>query len=138
VRRGFAGLVVAASLAVGAGAAPRAEPPAPAARATLHPDSFSQSLVAVEPDGLHVFHKLQALSVFEVLPAADPDGDLYFQQQDLEAVRDDLVGYVLERYLLRPAPGAEPLVGRLVSCALLREDTDALAFQQFVELDLRY
>lgn len=104
--------------------------------ARAHENSRSRSLLVVEPGQLVHFVKVQAQSVWEVLPL-DPDGNLLVEADEFEAVRDDLGRYVMEHVRLRP-DGGEPLKGALVSGELVSDDMDALSFEQWIELELRY
>ena len=104
--------------------------------AHAHDNSRSRSLLVVEPGQLVHFVKVQAQSAWEVLPL-DPDGNLLVDPDEFEAVREDLARYVTEHVRLRP-DGGDSLVGVLAEAELVSDDMDALSFQQWIELELRY
>ncbi|MFT7462461.1 MAG: hypothetical protein ACI9EF_000801 [Pseudohongiellaceae bacterium] len=101
-----------------------------------HDNSRSRTLLVVEHDHLAHFVKLQAQSVWEVLPL-DADGNLLVEPAEFEAVKSDLAQYVGDHVLLRP-DGGERLRGSLVAAELVSNDSDALAFEQWIEVELRY
>lgn len=132
-------------------ARPRVRPAAPGARSLLaglclllalaprvaaHDNSSSRTLlVAVGPTIDH-FVRLQAESVWEVLPL-DPDGNRFVEPHELEAVREPLLAYLRRHYQL-VADDGPTLEGELIGLTLSQDPTDALSMQQFVELHLRY
>ena len=69
--------------------------------AGLHDDSVSFSRVEVGATDLTVELRVQALSVVEVLPWMDGDGDQLLSQGELDARPAELGRYVLEHYRLR-------------------------------------
>ena len=103
---------------------------------SAHDNSRSRSLLVVEPGQLVHFVKVQVQSVWEVLPL-DPDDNLLVEPDEFEAVRDQLARYIIEHVRLRP-DGGEPLQGSLVVAELVSDDMEALSFQQWIELELRY
>ena len=103
---------------------------------SAHENSRSRSLLVVEPGQLVHFVKVQVQSVWEVLPL-DPDDNLLVEPDEFEAVRDQLARYVTEHVRLRP-DGGQPLQGTLVAAELVSDDMEALSFQQWIELELRY
>jgi hypothetical protein len=104
--------------------------------ARAHDNSRSRSLLVLNQGHLSHFVKLQAQSVWEVLPL-DRDGNLLVEQDEFDAVQDDIGIYVREHVLLR-ADGGELLAGTTVAVELITDDRDALAFEQWIELELRY
>lgn len=73
---------------------------ATAALAGPHDDSVSFSRVEVEATTLTVELRVQALSVVEVLPWMDSDGDQLLSEAELASRPAELGGYVLEHYRL--------------------------------------
>jgi len=104
--------------------------------AGAHENSRSRSLLALHDGHLSHFVKLEAESVWEVLPL-DRDGNLLVEQDEFDAVRDDIARYVSEHVVLYP-DGGEILRGRPVAVELVTDDRNALAFKQWVELELLY
>lgn len=90
--------------------------------AAPHPDSVSRSLVTVDGARATVDLRFQTLSLIEVLPGIDRDGDGLLTQAELEAGRGAIEGYFLSVYQLRLAgPDSGPLAGRLGALELQAE-----------------
>lgn len=103
-----------------------------------HDVSVGRTLLVIEGAKVSHFARLQAASVAEVLPV-DADGNGLVTAAELGAIADDLAGYVVAHYRLHPVDGdgrGPNLPGRLVSCELVTEDQDALAFTQWIEVEL--
>ena len=107
-------------------------------RPVRHDASISRTLLVVEGARVSHFAKLQTLSVSEVLPL-DADRNGLVTDAELQAVREELVAYVVAHYVLRPVSesGAGPaLPATAIVVRLVTEDQDALAFSQWIELEL--
>ena len=85
----------------------------------LHPNSVSVSLVVVEGAQVELRLRCQALSVIEVLPEVDGDGDGRLAAGELDAAKGEIGGYLLGRYRLLGGQGV--LEGRLEELGLLGE-----------------
>jgi len=101
-----------------------------------HPNSFSRSLIVVEEQGATIFLRVQTLSLFEVLPHLDADGNLFLEPDELAAGEADVDAYRREHYVLRVTRDGPPLEATLQSAEIVNDDEDALSFQQFVDLEL--
>jgi hypothetical protein len=92
-------------LALALGAAPAA---------ALHPDSISQSRVEVDGARATLELRCQIVSLLEVLPALDVDGDGAVTELEVATARDAIMAYVGEHYRLvtgsdRDAEGGAPM-----------------------------
>lgn len=72
----------------------------PALLGVVHDDSASFSRVEVAEDAVHVTLRVQALSVLEVLPWMDRDGDKLIDAEELAVRPGELGRYLLEGYSL--------------------------------------
>jgi hypothetical protein len=68
-----------------------------------HDNSVSFSRVVVEAERVNVSLRLQALSLLEVVPWADGDGDRLLAAAELEPLEAELGRYILEHYRLESA-----------------------------------
>jgi hypothetical protein len=108
----------------------------------LHPNSFSNSRVAVRGSAVRLDLRCQTASLLEVLDL-DADRDGLLAQSELEEGREELAGYVLARYRLRVDGGGEPGAGRLLEGRLtwLRAnppEPGVLAANQWIDLLFEY
>ena len=113
----------------------------PARAASLHPNSSSRSHVTVGEEGVRVALTCQTRSLAEALPV-DLDRDLRLDRRELEAGRDRIEAYLLERYTLRrdsrgEAGAGERLPGRLVELSA-ELDQAALLPEEWVTAELRF
>lgn len=111
------------------------------AAAPLHDESVSASFIEI--DGAVVTHRLhfQGLSLIEVLPAVDGDGDGTVTQAELDASADDVGFYLLRRYRFFHDAGEEvgsgtPLAGELLRLEAV--DQERLGDFQMLRATLRW
>jgi hypothetical protein len=107
-------------LALALGAAPAA---------ALHPDSISQSRVEVDGARATLELRCQIVSLLEVLPALDADGDGAVTELEVATARDAIMAYVGEHYRLvtgsdRDAEGGTPLTPEPSGVLLLPMGTE--------------
>lgn len=79
-----------------------------------HPDSLSGTLLEVRGDEVHVRLRCQVLSLLEVIPDLDADGDGEVDGPEVAAKRVEILAYLMEHYVLftgsdRDLTGGVPL-----------------------------
>jgi hypothetical protein len=86
-----------------------------AALAGAHPDSLSSTRVEIQGREARVTLRFQALSLIEVLPELDPDGDRLFTAEELERNKAAVLGYFAAAWRLSSVSpsGERALVGAL-------------------------
>jgi hypothetical protein len=77
------------------------------ARAPVHPDSMSSSELVVDGAQARLLVRCQMLSLLEVLPQLDADGDGSVVDADVDRHADAIAEYVGEHYLLRTGTDRE-------------------------------
>jgi hypothetical protein len=95
----------------------------------LHPDSISQSRLEVDGARATLELRCQIVSLLEVLPALDVDGDGAVTELELATSRDAIMAYVGEHYRLvtgsdRDAEGGTPLTPEPSGVLLLPMGTE--------------
>ncbi len=80
-----------------------------------HPDSLSSSVVRVIGSEVHLTMRCQVLSLMEVVPGLDADGDGEVSEAEALLSRDAILTYIAEHYLMfvgtdRDLEGGRPLV----------------------------
>ncbi len=109
-----------------------------------HPNSLSTSRVVVTGAAARLELRCQAQSLLEVFGTdADADGDGWLNDTELQALRDPLLAYVNERFVLRAGSGGDGragtvLVGTLAALSATPPDTEAAWPTQWVDLTLDY
>ena len=105
-----------------------------------HPDSLSRSLIRVDGDRLELTLRCQTLSVLEVLPELDRDGDGRLSDAELEPGRGALEAYVLEHYRIDLDRDEEPLplVGELVRAGTSGEAPAGPLDLQWIQLRFEF
>lgn len=103
--------------------------------AASHSNSQSSSRVTVDGPRVGVELRCQALSLFEVVPQLDADGDGLLTHSELEAARQQVADYVSLNYLLRSGDAAlAPTVGEV---QLVAPDRRALFPEpQWVDIEI--
>ena len=66
--------------------------------ALWHPDSLSETLIEVRGSEALLTMRLQVLSLLEVIPELDADGDEQVTTEEIQAKKSEILGYVLEHY----------------------------------------
>lgn len=92
---------------------------------TIHPNSLSSSYLRVDEQVVHHQLRCQVLSVLEVLPDLDRDGDQVLSASELRLGKFALESYFNEHYVLQTPDGAR-LTASLLHAAPAKSSNDPL------------
>lgn len=104
----------------------------------IHPNSLSSSYLSVAGHVAHHRLRCQVLSVLEVLPAMDRNGDQVLSASELQLGRGALEAYINEHYLLQTEDGAR-LTATLLRAApspSVDDPLDPFRTMHWIDVDL--
>ena len=103
-----------------------------------HPDSLSRTRITIDEGLVKARIAFQSLSLIEVLEGLDRDEDLELSPEELQAFRDEIESYLVERLRFVLPGGERVLEGRLESLSVLPEALVGPGFLQWMEAELHY